>query len=151
MWCLNVYNIQIILIYENNFVHPNYVMTMNSKNKIAFQLLLNSEKWWPIGSTQTSEAEVPGSNPASHTMILMRRRIFVRKCCKFQCREGDLPISQKKILKLKNLEFSKLYNKLCSGGLSSINQFSSFELPIYNKVYHLFSEFVLLYWQMFLQ
>ena len=48
---------------------------------------------------QTSEAEVPGSNPASPTMILMRCRIIVNNVQKSQGREGNLPLGQKKIIK----------------------------------------------------
>ena len=43
---------------------------------------------------QTAEAAVPGSNPASPTMILMRCRIIVIYC-KIS-RDGDLPLRQKK-------------------------------------------------------
>ena len=44
---------------------------------------------------QTSGAEVPGSNPASPTMILMRCRIIVIKYRKSQGRKGNLPLRQK--------------------------------------------------------
>ena len=46
---------------------------------------------------QTSGAEVPGSNPASLTMILMRCRIIVSNCRQSQGREGNLPLRQKQI------------------------------------------------------
>ena len=47
---------------------------------------------------QTSEAEVPGSNPASPTMTQMRCRIIVNNVDrKSQAREGNLPLRQKKI------------------------------------------------------
>ena len=48
---------------------------------------------------QTSQAEVPGSNPASPTMILMRCRIIVNNVEKSQGRQGNLPLRQKKDLK----------------------------------------------------
>ena len=49
---------------------------------------------------QTSEAEVPGSKPASPTMILMRCRIIVNNVeKKSQGREGNLTLGQKKDLK----------------------------------------------------
>ena len=48
---------------------------------------------------QTSEAEVPGSNPASPTMILMRCRIIVNNVQKSQGRERNLPLGQKKDIK----------------------------------------------------
>ena len=48
---------------------------------------------------QTSGAEVPGSNPASTTMILMRCRIIVKYSRKSRGREGNLPLRQKKYLK----------------------------------------------------
>ena len=54
---------------------------------------------------QTSGAEVPGSNPASTTMILMRCRIIVKKSRKSQGREGNLPQRQKEIYKKNSPRF----------------------------------------------
>ena len=60
--------------------------------------ILKYEKYLFIGVTvevqlahQTSEAEVPGSNPSSPTTILMRCRIIVNNVEKSQGREGHLP------------------------------------------------------------
>ena len=44
---------------------------------------------------QTSEAKVPGSNPESPIMILMRCRIIVKKWRKSQGKEGNLLLRQK--------------------------------------------------------
>ena len=55
---------------------------------------------WRCGGSllvhQTSEAEVPGSHPASLTIILMRCRIIANNVEKSQGREGNLPLGQKK-------------------------------------------------------
>ena len=57
-------------------------------------------KRWRCGGSllvhQTSEAEVPGSHPASLTIILMRCRIIANNVEKSQGREGNLPQEQKK-------------------------------------------------------
>ena len=53
---------------------------------------------------QNSGVEVPGSNPASPTMILMRCRITTKKCRKSQSKEGNLPLRKKR----KKKKFTKL-------------------------------------------
>ena len=48
---------------------------------------------------QTSEAEVPGSNPASPTMILMRCRIIVNNVENLMVERETYPGGGKKIIK----------------------------------------------------
>ena len=54
------------------------------------------ERWWLSAvAHQTSEAKVPGSNPESPIMILMRCRIIMKKWRKSQGRGGNLLLRQK--------------------------------------------------------